>query len=149
MSGSKLAAIALVVLAGCGPRKVEVVFHTPDRCAPIGEDGGPRSACPLGAVRSIETVLERVDGTQAAIDCVPAPAGLCEFEDLRNFLFIGRAEPSDGVEIRMTGWTGPSCRDAMPPELALRCETLGSAVIDLAAADEVPVFCDCPYIASP
>jgi hypothetical protein len=102
--------------------------------------------CPLGAVRSIETILERVDGTQAAVECRPAPAGLCGFPDLHDFQFIPRAAPSDGVEIRMTGWTGVGCRDASPRELAFRCETFGSAVINLAAADEVPLFCDCPYL---
>lgn len=146
MSSSRLAAVALVLLAGCGPRRVEVIFHTPESCAPIGEDAGPPPMCPLAAVRSIETILERVDGTQAAVECRVAPAGLCGFEELRDFQFIPRAAPSDGVEIRMTGWTGLGCRDATPPELAFRCETLGSAVIDLAAADEVPLFCECPYV---
>jgi len=147
--GGLALALALALVAGCGQRRVELVIHTPDSCSPIGEDAGVAPTCPLGAVGSFETVLERVDGTLAATECELAPEGLCRYEDLQGALFIRRAVPSDGVEIRITGWRGSDCRGSSPPRLVFRCETLGCSVLDLARASEVPLWCECPVITPP
>lgn len=139
----------MVLLAGCGPRSVEVIFYTPESCALRADDAGVAPPCPLAAVRSIETRLERVDGTAAETQCVDAPDGICVLDDLGELVFLTRAAPNDGVEIQITGWTSRGCRDGTLGVLALRCETFGTSVIDLAEVDEVPVWCDCPYITDP
>ncbi len=138
--------LAALALAGCvGGRRVDLEWHTPAECADASE-----GSCPLGAVRSLSTVLERVDGTIEFDGCEPAPEGLCTLRDLQDFLFVSRATPSQGVEIFVTGWTELGC--AAPPggrprgDLALGCETFGVGVIDLESTDVVPLWCDCPYV---
>ncbi len=150
-----LLALALALgLASCGPRRVEIRFHVPAYCGPplIGDGGAPLDGgargCPLADVRSVETRLVRVDGVVAVTDCVPTP-GLCDFDDLREIRFLTRAEPSDGVEIEMTGWDQPACGRADPAAdraaaLRVRCESFGDSVVELPAVDQVDVWCDCP-----
>ncbi|MCB9597561.1 MAG: hypothetical protein H6719_32885 [Sandaracinaceae bacterium] len=148
MSRSSAAWLACALLAGCvGGRRVDLEWHTPAMCP------GPMTDCPLGAVRSLQTVLERVDGTIEYSGCQEPPADLCRLDQLQDFLFVARASPSQGVEIFVTGWTEPGCVDAPPDRpqgvLAFSCETFGVGVIDLEAVERVPLWCDCPYVLPP
>ncbi|MBX3272983.1 MAG: hypothetical protein KF729_22160 [Sandaracinaceae bacterium] len=132
---SLLFGIAILLEACVGSRRVDLDWYTPAEC--VAPD------CPLGAVRSLRIVLERVDGTVEVAECEAAPEGLCRLEDLADVLFIARASPSQGVEIFVTGWTEPACGGV----LALGCETFGGGVVDLGRIDRVPMWCECPYVA--
>lgn len=131
--------VALMILAlaltSCGLRQIELIIHAPATCA----DPAP-GECPLESLRSIETSLLSVDGTELMRECMPVPAGFCDFEDLTGFLFLRRTEASDGVEVVVTGWATPGCAD----QLALSCDSFGDAVIDLTSADTIPMWCGCP-----
>ena len=143
--------LATTATSACiGGHRVDLEFHTPATCQPIGADSGApadggvsTTPCPLGAVRALRTRIERVDGTVAHSECQRVPAGFCRLEDLRDFQFVPRITPSDGVEIRLTGWTSADCSDV----LVLECDSFGTGVIDLASVDVVPLFCECPYAA--
>lgn len=86
--------------------------------------------------------MERSDGTVVNTNCQPAPEGVCTWDDLNEFLFLARTTPTDGVEIRVAGWSDEACEDA----LAINCETFGVSVIDLGTADTAPLWCECPYL---
>ncbi|GAB5541182.1 MAG: hypothetical protein RLO52_09995 [Sandaracinaceae bacterium] len=147
-----LAVFALLAGVGCsdtGFRRVDLAFKVPGMCGPPMGDAGPSDlACPLGSVGSFRTELLRVDGTQGTEpDCIPAlhavtAAPLCDWDDLLELKYLRRGSPSDGVDILITGWTGPDCDG----NLALRCESLGDGVIELGTIQEVAVWCDCPLI---
>jgi len=134
--------LALVAVGCVGGRRVDLRFHTPSACTQDGRGMDDPSDCPLGEVVSVRTVLERVDGTIEEDECLPAPEGLCVLDDFDEFLFVPRAAQADGVELRLTGWTEPMCGGV----LALSCESFGTGVIDLGREDEIPIWCDCPYL---
>ena len=139
-----VAALLSLLACGCGPRQVEITFLTPEECAPLLlPEPGPALACPLAHVESIETSLVRVDGTPAENDCVDTP-DLCDLDDLQGLQFLQRGTPSDGVEIRMRGWTRAGCRDDDQATVALLCESFGVSVVDLTTVEEVNVWCECP-----
>ncbi len=147
-----VALLAAASSACIGGHRVDLEFHTPRMCEPTDADASSSAdagvsveACPLRAVRSLRTRIERVDGTVAHSACQRAPDDFCSLRDLRDFLFVPRITPSDGVDIRLTGWTDTGCSDV----LVLDCESFGVGVIDLAAVDVVPLFCECPYVTSP
>ena len=146
-SDRRAAVCALALLAaGCvGSRRVDLRFHTPSMCTQDGRETGAPPDCPLGEVVAVRTVLERVDGTIEEDECLPVPEGLCVLDDFDEFLFVPRAPPADGVEVRLSGWTEPMCRGV----LALSCETFGTGVIDLGSEDVIPIWCDCPYVTPP
>lgn len=133
--------LALFALA-CGPRQVEITFHTPGTCASPAADGGPPAECPLGAVRSIETQLVRADGRPEMPECVEV-SDLCTFEDLRDVRFLTRATPSDGVDVVLRGWSADRCSQG-DGWLALDCESFGEMVIELPEVDDVRLWCECP-----
>lgn len=139
---------ACLLLPACGPRPVEIIFHTPTYCGSEGGQPLERGDCPLAGVQRIETELIRVDGTSTEQDfeCVETP-DLCDFEDLEMVRLFTRGTPSDGVEIRLTGRGDPECperrRDAEGP-VVLNCESFGDSVVELPEVDTVDVWCDCP-----
>ena len=142
MSRWALPLLALVAL-GCGPRQVEITFHTPGECTlPSGADGGPPNECPLRSVRSVETQLVRVDGLAEEPECIEVD-DLCTFEDLAGVRFLTRATPSDGVEITLRGWSERGCSGGSG-WLALSCEAFGESVIELPEVDDVRLWCECP-----
>lgn len=132
-----------LLVTACGPRQVEITFHTPQACtAPGTADAGMPRECPLRSVRSIATQLVRADGQAEQPDCQPAE-NLCTFEDLEGFRFLTRGTPSDGVEILIRGYSEPDCGEG-DGWLSLSCETFGDSVIELPEVDEVAIWCDCP-----
>lgn len=146
MNERALVCVAALAVASCvGSHPVELTFHTPEDCSPVGEDAGPGDAgCRLGAVGSFRTDLVRADGTlvPSQNDCIAAPVGLCSFRELRDVLFVSRAAPAEAVEIRITGWTGAACEG----NLALSCESLGGSGTDLGEANAVTIWCECPFV---
>ncbi|HJL20463.1 MAG TPA: hypothetical protein RMH99_32650 [Sandaracinaceae bacterium LLY-WYZ-13_1] len=136
-----LPVLLALALCACGIRNLELDVHAPATCEAETRDGG--ADCPLGAVRSFETILERVDGTRLDRECMPVEGTVCTYEDLSGFLFLRRSPATDGVEIFVTGWTEPGCDGG----LAMSCESFGDGVIDLEQAQSVPLWCDCPRIA--
>ena len=146
-SVAPLCVVALlgVAMAGCNIRDLALDVHAPAECpAPLPDGGlGVEPECPLAAIRSFRTELERVDGLLAASECKPADASLCTYDDLMGYLFLQRSPASEGVEIRITGWSDRGCGG----ELIMTCESFGESVIDLTGDDmSTPIWCDCPRL---
>ncbi len=142
--GRALALLALLAVSACGVRDVVVDVYTPAECCAGPDCTQPE--CPLANVRCIETRLERVDGTDATVERVPLPDGLCDFGDLAGFVFLERGtQPSDSVEVRVEGRTEPGCGGV----LVFGCESFGEHVVDLERDSSVSLWCDCPYAPAP
>lgn len=133
-----------LALAGCTVRDVVVDIYTPSECC-----AGPdcvQPECPLANVRCIETTLERVDGTPAFVDRLPAPEGLCNLDDLAGFVFLERVmQPSDAIEVRVEGRTAEDCTG----ELVVACDSFGEHVVDLEQDTQVALWCACPFSLAP
>jgi hypothetical protein len=146
----RVVAVLLLLAASCGDRELTLEIHTPrDCCRPINPDAGcVEDPCPLRMVRSIETVLERADGTVAYRRCGAPPDGLCAYEDLRGYRFIGSVEPSDGIEVRVEGFAAEGCPRPDPGQpttdpVFFRCDSFGDNVVDLRRGGEIPMWCEC------
>lgn len=141
MSRGWIVALVMMGTTGCLTRDVVLEIRAPAECCQ--GQGCVEPPCPLGAVRSIRTALERVDGIDAFVGCEPAPPGLCQYEDLREYVFLERVmQPSDSVDIRIEGWTDLDCGGS----LALTCDSFGEHVVDLERHTDAVLFCDCPLV---
>ncbi|MGE0785558.1 MAG: hypothetical protein AB7S26_07710 [Sandaracinaceae bacterium] len=132
------------LLVGCGPRRVEITFHTPESCPTPGvPDSGPRE-CPLSDLRSVLTRLVRADGRPIEEQCVPT-MDACDFTDFADTPFLTRAAPSEGVEVEIRGWSAEGCPEGEPGvHLVLTCDSFGEAVIELPEVSSIDVWCECP-----
>ncbi|HEY8428441.1 MAG TPA: hypothetical protein VIL20_08715 [Sandaracinaceae bacterium] len=141
MRGERAVVVAVALsCAACTVRDVVVDVYTPDVCC-LGA-GCVEPECPLSHVRCIETTLERPDGTDAFVERLPAPEGLCTVADLAGFVFLERVmQPADAVEVRVEGRRAEDCTG----ELVLACESFGEHVVDLERDSRIAIWCDCPY----
>ena len=144
-AGAAGLAVIAAVASGCSDRPIRLELHTPSSCCREVDPERPcvEDPCPLRDLLSIQTTLERADGTTAVGACAEAPADVCSYDDLEGFAFIDDVEVEGGLEVRLEGFPAEGCSG----DLLFRCESFGDNVVDLRREGlVVPMWCDCAPI---